>query len=186
VCKAVVTNIETFETGTWPWSPWTLGNGSAAGLVTTTTCTHDGSRGYSAPASNPAHYYRTDVSVGASGTKLTAWFTPGTGRIYIGFGASASGTYSLVAAPNTSQLMIERNIPYGTYTAVISKARTWTSGWHKAEITFGASGLVTARIYSSDGTTLLDTISTTIAGFTGGGVALRAFGSGGCVDTLQR
>lgn len=192
VCRPIVTTIETFETGSWPWSPWLNGGGSGSGSVGT-SCAHDGSRGYTPPTVAPIHYYRTDVTVGASGDKLSVWFQPPAsgatiGRIYMGFGASASGAYSLIAAPNTGQFFFEREIPYGTYTAIASKARTsWSAGvWYKMEVKFGAGGAVTGNLYASDGVTLLDTLSTTIAGFTPGGVALRAFGTGGCIDTLAR
>lgn len=185
-CRAPTTSIETYELGTWPWSPWVNGAGSSAGTVTS-TCAHDGARGYLGPSSTPMHFYRTDVSVGAAGTKLTTWFKPGSGRIYIGFGASSAGAYSVVAAPNTSQFYIERNMPFGTFTSITSKSRTWTAtAWYKMEITFGSGGLVTARLLGADGTTLIDTISTTISGLAPGGVALRAFGTGACVDTIQR
>lgn len=188
-CSAGACNspaIETFESGTWPWSPWTAAGGSSTGAASGGICAHDGARGYAAPASIPVHYYRTDVTVGAAGTKLSAWIQPGSGRVYLGFGATASGAYSLVAAPNTSQLMFEREIPFGSYVAVATKSRGWASGWQKLEISFGAGGSVTGRVYAADGTTLLDTLTTTIAALTPGGVALRAFGSGTCVDTLAR
>lgn len=186
ICNTPTVAIETFETGIWPTSPWAGSGGSASGL-SSPACAHDGIRGYSAPLSNPIHYYRTDVSVGAAGTKLSAWIQPGSGRVYLGFGATASGAYSFIAAPNTGQMMIEKEIPYGTYVPLATKSRAWAAGvWQKMEITFGAGGSVTGTLYGADGTTVLDTLATTIVGFTPGGVALRAFGSGTCVDTLQR
>ncbi len=185
-CTPKVVVIESFEPS-WPKSPWVVGNGSATGSASA-TCAHDGTLGYAAPALNPIHYYRTDVTVGAPGDKLTAWYrTSGSGRFYFGFGATATGAWSLVAAPNTNQLYFERNAPYGTYTSLTTKSRTWSTGvWHKLEISFAAGGVVTGRVYAADGTTLLDTISTTIAGFTPGGVALRAFAAGTCIDTYER
>ncbi len=184
--KAVI--VESFESTTWPTSAWKLGSGSGtAPGSTSTACAHDGARGYAPAASGPAHYYRTDVTVGAPGTKISAWYrTTGAGRGYLGFGATASGTWSFVAGPNTGVLMFERHFPYGTYETVASKARTWATGtWFKLEVSFAAGGVATGRVYASDGTTVIDTLSATIPGFAPGGVALRAFAAGTCLDTIE-
>jgi hypothetical protein len=195
-CTPLVVVVENFEPS-WPkGAPWASGGGSYSGTASA-TCAHDGSLGYAAPANTPIHYYRTDVSVGAPGDKLSVWFRTTasgslstSGRVYLSFGATSSGAYSLVAAPNTSQLMLERNMPYGTYTALATKSRTWATGvWQKMVVTFGAGGAITGTIYAADGTTVVDSVTATVAGFAPGGVGIRAFGytaSTMCVDTIER
>lgn len=190
VCKSKIVVLETFEPS-WPKTPWIAANGTSGG-ASSAACAHNGTLGYQPAASNPIHYYRSDVTVGAAGTKISVWFkTNGTGlstsgRVYLGFGANASGTWSLIAAPNTNQLYFERNAPYGTYTSLTTKTRTWATGvWHKLEVSFAAGGVATARVYAADGTTVLDTLTATLAGFTPGGVALRAFHAATCVDTIE-
>lgn len=185
-CTPKTVVLEDFELSTWPKSPWKAGSGTGTGSAST-ACEHDGARGYAPATSGPVHYWRSDVTVGAPGTKVSAWYrTTGAGRFYLGFGATSAGTWSFVAAPNTNQLMFESNRPYGTYTAIATKSRSWATGtWFKLEVTFGSGGSVTGTVYASDGTTVVDTLSTTISGFSPGGVALRAFASGTCIDTYE-
>jgi hypothetical protein len=96
--------IESFDTSGWPEAAWNSVDGTVSGILSATNA-HDGMYGLS----DPGWYYRTDVSIGIPGDVLTCWVRPGDGRAYLGFGASASGCWSLVAAPNTSQLLLEQN-----------------------------------------------------------------------------
>jgi uncharacterized membrane protein YiaA len=176
-----VSDVDNFDTGVWPHAPWVSVEG---GGTASTGFIHDGASGIQ----DPGWYYRTDVSIGSAGDAVSAWVRPGsgTGRAYIGFAAAAGGAWSVVLAPNTSQLVIQHDAPYGTYTDVASGDQTWLPGkWYKVSIVFNSPSSVTANLYDSDGITLLNSLS--YGGITGapGGVALRAFGS--CsIDTLQR
>jgi hypothetical protein len=155
---------------------------SAATGTRQASCAHDGATGLQ----DPGWAYRTDVTVGASGQRLSAWVRLGSSaRFYLGFGASASRAWSLVAASNTSSLLFQSNVSYG-YTDVGTRAMTWTAGrWYRLEVTFGLAGAVTGKVYDSDGRTELASLSATLAGFTPGGIAVRAFGAT-CVDTIER
>ena len=127
--------IDDFERTDWPWSPWVsvLGGGS-----TTTGCAHGDTRGIQ----DPDWHYRTDVSLGEDGDRLSIWAKPGWGRLYMGFGASSSGCWSLVAAPNTNQLIIQQN-PGFSYNELVLVSQTWISGqWYKLEVNFEADNHV--------------------------------------------
>lgn len=164
--------IEDFETGGWPKAPWVV----SAGGVLSPAYAHDGSYGLS----DPGWAYRTDVSLGNPGDSLSWWVRPTSstaGRAYLGFGASASGCWSLVAAPNSGELLLQLNSPYASYTVVAEAPQAWVAGkWYKAAVEFSSGGTVTGKLYDSDGTTLLNSV--TYTGVTGlpGGVAIRSFG----------
>jgi len=171
--------IEDFERlDPWPWSPWVPAL-FASGVISA-GCAHDGAQGIS----EPEWHYRTDVAIGNPDEKLSLWVKPGFGRLYMGFGASAGGAWSLVAGANTGQLIIQENAGYG-FSNLASVPQVWTEGtWYKLEITFEEGAAVTGRLYASDGTTLLNTVTATLSGFLPGGVAIRSF-SGFCGDTFE-
>jgi hypothetical protein len=179
-CPADCYIIEDFETGTWPWSPWSsVGGGGTVGA----SYAHDGSRGIN----DVGWYYRTDVSFGSTtGEILSAWTRVGTsGRTYFGFCASASGSRSLVVAPNTNELIFQHNDSYG-YVDATSAVQTYTSGqWYYMEIENLGSGNFQGRLYASDGTTLLNSVSFNFSAYCPGGVSMRSFG-GFAIDTIER
>ncbi len=173
----------------WPWSPWVVV--AAAGGTTAGACAHDGPQGITDGTGTLNWHYRTDVTLGAPDERVSIWAKPAAatvGRLYMGFGATAAGCWSLVAAPNTSQLQIQQNSAYGFLT-LVAVSQIWTAGsWYKLEMVFGSGGLVTGNLYASDGTTLLNTVSTTLSGFAPAGVAIRAFSSATtdfCGDTFE-
>jgi hypothetical protein len=176
-CSAV---DRTFDVGTWLISPWAYAEVGSTGGSTTAGCAHDGAQGLS----DPDWAVRTDVTVGSNGQRISLWTRQGTGRIYLGFGATLTGAWSLVAAPNTSSLIIQQNASWG-FADLASSAFTYTANrWYRLEVQFGNAGMVTGVLYDMDGTTQLATVSATLAGFAPGGIALRGF-SGACMDTLM-
>jgi len=191
VCSA----IENFEVGPWPIAPWTLAAGGTAYGSLTAACAHDGANGFSDGGLGGGQgdwYVRTDVSVGAPGQKLSMWFktpaTASTGAILLGFGSTATKTWSVYAAPFSGFFYLISNPTYATYTSLASAAQTYAvSTWYRMEVEFGTGGAVTGRLYASDGVTVLNTLTATIAGFTPGGVAIHSFGSSGsaCLDTIK-
>jgi hypothetical protein len=174
------TIIEDFETGTWPWSPWVV---NASGGTVSSTAAHDGSRGIY----NPGWHYRTDVTFGSTiGQKLAWWvsFSSTTGRAYLGFASSSSGTRSFVVAPNTTNLIFQNNVSYG-FSNVSEVAQTYSlTTWYKAEVEYNGGGSYTGRLYASDGTTLLNTLAVDYGSAQPGGVAIRGFGNQG-LDTIM-
>jgi hypothetical protein len=177
------TSIEDFESGVWPHGPWVLAiSGTVLGTLSTSFA-HDGLYGLS----DPEWTYRTDSQLGVAGDVLSWWIRPGSssaGRAYLGFAASASGCWSAVAAPNTSQFIIQQNSSYVGYTVMAAVSQTWVaSKWYKVAVQFSGTSAITANLYDSDGVTLLNTV--TYSGVTGlpGGVAMRSW-SGFSLDTI--
>jgi hypothetical protein len=98
------------------------------------------------------------------------------GRAYFGFGASPLGTLSLVAAPNTGQLLLQDNTGYGNVTLAAVSQRFLANHWYRLEVDWGAGGSITGRLFDSNGTTLLKSVSAADNAFTAGGIAFRATG----------
>jgi hypothetical protein len=165
------TLLEGFESGVWPASGWvSVGGGGSV----SSAYAHDGAYGIR----NPDWYYRTTTTVGYAGDVLYAWVRPSgatTGRAYIGFAASSGGCKSMVAGPNTGQLIVQDNSSWG-YNEYNYAAVSFTANrWYKLEITFGSGNTVTGRLYDSDGVTLRATLAYTYASSVVGGIAIRAF-----------
>src|SRR5205823_6593651 len=99
------------------------------------------------------------------------------GRAYFGFGASAGGTLSLVAAPNSGQLMLQDNSGYGSTTLATVGQGYQANHWYRLEVTWGTGGSLSGRLYDSNGTTLLNTVTATDTRITSGGIAFRAIGN---------
>ena len=99
------------------------------------------------------------------------------GRAYFGFGASSAGTLSLVAAPNTNQLLIQNNSGWG-YTNIGAVNQTWQANhWYRLEVDWGTSGKIVGKLFDSNGTTLLQTVTASTSVITAGGIAFRATGN---------
>ena len=99
------------------------------------------------------------------------------GRAYFGFGASSAGTLSLVAAPNTNQLLIQNNNGWG-YTNIGAVSQTWQANhWYRLEINWGTSGTIVGKLFDSNGATLLQTVTASTSAITSGGIAFRATGN---------
>lgn len=173
--NAQYTVIDDFEsTDPFPWGAWT-GSGTVSA-----TDSYSGSQMFDTGGSWP---YRTDVSYGEAGDTLSCWTKAGTGRTYWGFGASAAGCYSFVAAPNTGDIRFQQNDGYG-YTELSTTPFSFTTGnWYRMEVIFSTDTDVIGNLYDSDGVTLLATVTETLPGVTPGGFAFRTFG-GNYVDYL--
>jgi len=181
VCTAPASRtLEDFDAVTWPRAPWSVVSGSSAG-TRDAACAQGGAAGLL----DPPWIYRTDLSLGATGERVSLWVRRGgSGRAYLGFGASATGGYSLVAGFNTSELLIQQNANWG-YTTQATTPYTFATGvWLRLELTFNGAGAVTGTLYSA-ANAVLATVTATLPGLARGGVALRGFGST-CVDTLER
>ncbi|MCX6345190.1 MAG: putative Ig domain-containing protein, partial [Armatimonadetes bacterium] len=148
---------------------------------------HDGNFGLS--SSSSAWIYRADPgAVLSQGDTVSYWVLLGSsaGRAYCGFGASANGTYSAVAAPNTSTFKIQINQSYN-YADLASASQSWVDNhWYRIEVQWDTGGLITARLFDSDGASLLNTISATNNTYTSGGIAFRGFGAPNYFDTVTR
>ncbi len=130
----------------------------------------------------PFWYYRTDLTT-APGNEYYVYVRTGmggggvsTGRVYVGVGASAGGTYSMIAAPNTSQIILQQNLGWGFVNLAVAPFTFASNTWYQMRLDWAANGDMTVRLYDEPGTTLLAATPTASTGFTTpGGVAFRGF-----------
>ena len=151
---------------------------------------HDGSYGLEDETnSGDGWLFRDDATVQLEqGDLFSVWVRSQedpTGRAYFGFGADASGTLSMVMAPNSGTLLIQRNAGYG-YLDIGSAPQTWLADqWYRMEVEWKTDGDITGRLYDSDGTTLLNMVTANDTTITSGGIAFRVFSSTKYFDTVQ-
>lgn len=126
-----------------------------------------------------AWYYDTAQPTGP-GQKVSAkvYSTNGTGRTYLGVGASAGGAYSAVIAWNTQTVVLQDNTGYN-FADLNLGAATLTSGtWYTLELDWAANGDMTASVYDESYTNLLGSAGATNVSMTAGGIAFRGFAEG--------
>jgi len=134
--------------------------------------------------------WRNDSAVAVQqGDTISAWVQAAgapTGRIYVGFGASATGALSMVLGGNTGTLILQRNDNFG-FTDIGVVPQTWVANkWYRFEVVWGVGGSITGRLFDSDGTTLLNTVTGADTTITSGGLAFRAFGLTHYVDSVRK
>ena len=153
-----------------------------------TVAKHDGSYGLVDSNGNDWIYRNDAAAQVKQGDTISVWLKfAGTadGRAYFGFGANSGGTLSLVAAPNSNQLLIQNNSGWG-FTTIGSTAQTWQANhWYRLEVDWGGNGSIVGKVFDSDGATLLQTVTAAATGITSGGIAFRAIGSNKYWDTVQ-
>ena len=193
--------IEDFEDG--DLSEYTAtGTGNVDASVTAAAA-HDGSYGLEMhgvplkgdvrdPDYDEDWIYRNDPDVyNEQGDVISFWVKVNRldqGRAYCGFGATAAGCYCISLAPNTMDFRIYANPGYG-YETLSAVAFTWEADkWYRLEADWAVGGLITGRVYDSDGCTMLLETSVTDTRYTSGGIAFRYWytdSSGmGCFDTI--
>jgi hypothetical protein len=178
--------IEDFEDG--DVSDYTL-TGAIGLFETSAAAAHDGALGL-ANNNSSGWAYRDDAAVQlVQGDTVSVWLNLGAspeGRAYFGFGASAAGTMSLVAAVNTGDLRFQANPGYG-FIELNDVPQVWEANkWYRMEVVWGVGGELVGNLYDSDGETLINTVADIDNTFTEGGIAFRAFGgSDTSWDTVQ-
>ena len=178
------TTIEDFEAIASDWNTSGLGDVNA---YQASWAAHDGNYGLDLYAGTD-WLYRNDAAVQVKkGDTISVWFAfdvAADGRAYFGFGTSAGGTLSIVAAPNTGQLIIQKNVNFG-FTNLAAVAQTYKANhWYRLEVDWGTSGKIIGRLFDSNGTTLLKSVSATTNVITSGGIAFRAIGDDKYFDTV--
>ena len=123
----------------------------------------------------------------ARGDTISVWLQfagSADGRAYFGFGASAGGTLSIVAAPNTGQLILQNNVGWNfTQLAAVNQSYL-PNHWYRLEVDWGTSGTIVGKLFDSNGTTLLNSVTAATNAITSGGIAFRAIGSDKYWDTV--
>src|SRR5262249_9489715 len=145
----------------------------------TAAAAHDGPFGLRLGSTTEWMWRNDPVVAVQQGDTISAWVqaagAPTLGRVYIGFGASATGTLSMVLGGNSSTLHLQRNAGFG-FLDIGVVPQTWVANkWYRFEVAWGAGGNITGRVFDSDGTTLVNTVTATDTTISNGGLAFRAF-----------
>jgi len=188
---ASATVIEDFESGNL--SAYTV-VGSQATATVSPSYAHDGIYGLGTGQSVQAEwYYRNDAGAHVlQGENISYWVNflgAADGRAYLGFGASSQGTYCLTLAPNSNTLILESDFNYGSsFSDLATVSQTFQANhWYRAEVDWSVGGGMTGKLYDSDGTTLLNSVTASNNFWTSGGIALRGFSTSGgtrAIDTI--
>jgi hypothetical protein len=158
------TTIEDFEGNpTYNVAGFWTGN-----FTLSTAAAHDGNYGLDAANGND-WIYRDDAAAQIQqGDSVSVWLKfagSADGRAYFGFGATAAGTLSLVAAPNTGQLLLQNNPGYGFANSVATSQSWLPNHWYRLEVDWGTSGLLIGKLFDGNGTTLLNSVTAMTSGF---------------------
>src|SRR5262249_40031957 len=154
IVAASATTIEGFESGNL--SAYTVvPTGSKNTFQVNSTAAHDGSFGLAGrPGSD--WIFRNDSTVHVQqGDELTVWIqfaTAADGQVNFGFGATSTGTLSIVASPAAGTLQLQLNSSYSGGTVLGSVSQTYTANhWYRLEVDWGSTGSITGKLLDSDG-----------------------------------
>jgi hypothetical protein len=175
--------IEDFET-TETWFLTGSGNVVAS---RTTAAAHDGTFGLDMATGNDWIYRNDAGSQVKAGDTLSVWLRfsgSANGRAYFGFGSTATGTLSIVAAPNTGQLILQENLAYNFTNLAAVRQSYLRNHWYRLEVDWGTSGKIIGKLFDSNGTTLLNQVTAATTDITAGGIAFRATGNDKFFDTV--
>jgi hypothetical protein len=180
--------LEDFEHGMV--SLYSIASGSGNNMQIIGSAAHDGALGAAFPSGSSPWYVRRDLTTNPGESYYSYVKLQDTGRIYVGVSADGGGCYSVVAAPNTSTLIIQDNSSWG-YNDLTSAPVTWdTTGstWYLMELEWATNGDMTARLWDESGTTKIAETATVSTGRTNPGMfAIRGFSNGGNtldIDTI--
>lgn len=166
---------------------WNIVGGNSATAFRSTSARHDGSYGLDDYGGNDWIYRNDSAAQVKAGDTISVWLKfagSADGRAYFGFGATSAGTLSLVAAPNTGQLIIQLNQGYNFTNLATVNQGYLANHWYRLEVNWSTSGKIVGKLYDSNGTTLLRQISASSTAITSGGIAFRATGSDKLWDTV--
>jgi subtilase family serine protease len=177
------TVVEDFES-THMWN--VVGSFNPTAFLTAAAA-HDGQFGLDTYSGND-WIYRSDAGAQIqAGDTIAVWLQfagSADGRAYFAFGANTSGTLALVAAPNTGQLILMQNPNFGFQNLAAVSQSYLPNHWYRLEVDWGTSGTVVGKLFDSNGTTLLNSVTASTQLFTSGGFGFRAIGSDKYWDTV--
>jgi hypothetical protein len=179
------TTIESFD-GTSPLNAYTRVGGFSRTATVAAAAKHDGGMGLSDTNGSDWNYRNPATPLVKAGDSISVWLqfaTSASGTASFGFGASSSGTLALVASPGTNQLILQR-VTFGffgaTTTQLAAVTQTFVANhWYRLRVDWSTSGAIIGKLYDSNGTTLLNTVTySTPTTIKSGGIAFQATGSG--------
>src|SRR5207247_7845083 len=128
--------------------------GRAPTAIVAPYAAHDGNYGLNDYNGNDWIYRNDAAAQVKEGDSIFVWIqlnSAADGRAYFGFGASASGTLSMVLASNTGQLLLQNNSGYGfTYIGSVNQSYQ-PNHWYRMEVVWGTTGSISGRLYDSNG-----------------------------------
>jgi hypothetical protein len=180
IATSTTNTIENFQNGLGNY--YYIGN-SYPFVGTTPTAAHPGTASEGLLDEGDGNWYFREDSgaVVSPGDTISTWINfsgSANGRAYFGFGTTGNGLDSVVLAPNSDQFIIQNNAGFNTYTNLAAANQTYSANtWYLVQIQWGTSGTVTASLYASNGTTLLNTVTAATGDTVAGTFAFRAIGS---------
>ena len=178
ITTSTATTIEDFESGNL--KRYTTVDGYRPTASVAAAAAHDGNYGLLQTAGNDWIYRNDAAAHVAQGDTISVWMqfpTAPTGRAYFAFGASSAGTLSLVAAPNTNQLILQSNLGFNFTNIAAVPATYQANSWYRLEVDWGTGGAIVGTLFASDGQTPLASVSGTTTVITGGGIGFRSTAS---------
>jgi hypothetical protein len=186
--SAVIEGFETTAPNTYLSTHYHVVGAATPTAALSTAAAHNGTYGLVDSNGNDWIYRNDTAAQVKQGDTISVWVNlsnTADGRGYFGFGASSSGTYSLVVAPNTAQLILQLNSNFGfSELAAVSQGYR-ANHWYRLEVAWSTNGTITGRLFDSNGTTLLNTVTATSTAITSGGIAFRAIGHDKFWDTVS-
>ncbi|MGV3588844.1 MAG: T9SS type A sorting domain-containing protein [Adhaeribacter sp.] len=164
--------LEDFEqSNSWPWSPWSAPGdiGNVSGTLNSAAA-HSGNYGISIAD----WAQRTDVSIGATGDKISMWAKDDAS---LGFLSSYLQTYYFGLRGNRISFhSIPGYLDYSWQQLVAAEFNAQPGKWYRLEVTF-IPGFIEGRVYDSDGVTELAYLKSKYANSggsgSGSGIAIR-------------
>src|SRR5207248_3972484 len=168
-----------------------------ATFATSTAAAHDGTTGVINHGGSD-WVYRDDTAAQVhTGDTISVWVQfHGTadGQANFAFGAnsnpdgSPNATYSFVVSAGNRKLYLQENFWGSGRTVTIGTSsgnpRILVNHWYRMEVTWGTTGGMVGKLYDSDGTTLLSSVSASANLFTAGGIGFHATGHDKYWDTV--
>jgi hypothetical protein len=177
--------IENFESN----HTWNFTGSRGISAAISTAAAHDGARGLD-DYSGEDWIYRTDADAQVrAGQSISTWLKfsgAADGRAYFAFGATPTGALSLVAAANSGQLILQNNTGYNFIDLAAASQSYQSNRWYRLEVNWGANGTIVGKLFDSNGTTLLRSVSALTTAITAGGFGFRSTGSDKFWDTVTR
>ncbi len=177
--------VEDFESGL---SNYTHVGSAVPRISTKTAAAHDGTYGLDIAGDGNWYFRKDSGAVVNPGDTLSAWVQlkgSANGRAYLGFGTTLTGTMSVVLAPNTNQFLVESSPKFTTFKDLATAKQKYSANqWYRVELDWGTSGTVVAKLFASNGTTLLNSLTVKTGNTTPGWFAFRATGSDKYFDTV--
>jgi hypothetical protein len=188
ITAATAKVIEGFESGPSDLNNYFYVGNFLPDVTITTGAAHDGVYGLNNGGSTGDWIFRNDSTVIVNAGDTISWWvkivTKSDGRAYCGFAFGNNGGMSVVLAPNTGQFIIQDNTNFG-FTQLAAVNQSYSSNtWYRVEADWSKTGIITAKLFSSNGTTQLNSVVATDTSFSTGGIGFRATGHHKYFDTV--